>query len=420
MSVKKMLFILSSTIILTSRFWGVNTNYIIRYSLMAIWDLYIVLSYFAFRRPNERRRVIKTNFKLMITPYIVFCVYTIFLWMIKSNANFGNFTRLCSTLLYLVLSYGYACTAIYLFREKGIDHLFWAGVLSYSCGSILYLLVNYGVSGVNAYMSSLIHGVDSVANYAMEVHDLTFSMGLFFLYYFFFEEKSKKNHKTKIVVSIILILLGLKRIEVLALFVTICLYFVLIKWGKGIKARAFICGTGSVLVSLGYVFIIKSGILSVLTMKYGIEDSGRLSYYLYANQFYEFSPSYMGTGWTWFNKYVYQLYLSKFRIDGHRIAASIHSDILVMFIEIGFILFVFWVLYMFMARPVVLSKKFGVLTGECALLLTLYMFVLYLTDNTMGYPDTQMLFILVPMTVALKNKETNSTITKYFNANSGL
>ena len=419
MNVKKMLFILSSTIILTSRFWGVNINYIIRYSLMAIWDLYIALSYFAFRQPNKCRRVIKTNFNKIITSFIVFFLYTILLWMIKSNANSANLTRLCSTFLYLILFYGYACTAIYLFREKGIDYLFCAGVLSYSCGSILYLLVNYGVLGIIAYISSLIHGVASVANYAMEVHDLTFSMGFFFLYYFFFEEKSEKKHKTKISVSIILILLGLKRIEILALVVAICLYFVLIKWGKGIKARAFICAMVSVLVLLGYVFIIKSGILSVLTIKYGIEDSGRLSYYLYANQFYEFSPSYMGTGWTWFNKYVYQLYLSKFRIDGHRIAASIHSDILVMFIEIGFILFVFWVVYMFMARPILLSKKFGVLTGECALLLTLYMFVLYLTDNTMGYPDTQMLFILVPMTVALKNKETNSTMTKYFNANSG-
>lgn len=418
MSVKKLFFIVSSAIILTTRFWGVNTSYILRYSLMAMWNLYFVLSYFSYRRTSSTKKVIKYNFWWMIIPFASFFLYTLFLWGIKSNVTFANFTRLCSTFLYLILSYGYACTAIYLFREKGIDYVFWSGVFSYFCGSVLYLLVTYGFSGISAYIRSLILGENSIANYAMEVHDLTFAMGIFLLYYVFFEEKTVRHHRLKVFLSTILVLFGLKRIEILALFATVLSYYLLIRWGKRMHARTLICAIGAVIVSLVYVYIIDSGILSAIVLAYGIEDSGRLSYYMYASNFYEFSIAYFGTGWTWFTRYFQQLYLSGYRIDGYRIAASIHSDILAMFIEVGFVFFVIWILYMFIIRPRKIARRFGIVAGECVLLLTIYMFILYLTDNTLTYADTQMLFILVPMTVSLKNKDTNLAITKYFNLNS--
>ena len=410
-SVKEYFFIVSSVIILTTRFWGENVNYILRYSLMAVWDLYFALSYFSHRNKSAKNRVITSNFWLMVIPYICIFAYTIIIWAIQSSATFLNFSRLCSTFLYLILAYGYACTAIYLFREKGIDYLFWAGVCSYFCGSVLYLLVRYGFMGMRAYITTLIFGESSIANYAMEVHDLTFAMGIFLLYYMFFEDKSARHHKAKIVLSIILILLGLKRIEMLALCIAVLLYFVLIKWGKGIKVCTIVCGVAAVVISLVYIYVIDSGMLSALLLKYGIQDNGRLSYYLYANKFYEYSIDFVGLGWTWFSRYFQQLYLSGYRIDGYRIAASIHSDILVMFIEIGFVLFVVWVFYMFITRTNVVTRKFGAVAGECVLLLTLYMFILYLTDNTITYTDTQTMFILAPMTAALKSIDSNSEMT---------
>lgn len=408
MSLKKLLFIISSAIIFTSRFWGKNTSYNIRYALMLIWSLYFVMSYFSFHEMNEKKKIIRSNFFLVVAPFFAFFAYTLFLWLGESGVSFANYTRLCSTFLHLILAYGYACTAIYLFREKGINHLFWAGVCSYVFGSVLYLIFSFGLSGLNSYVRTLILGEESIANYAMEVHDLTFAMGIFFLYYLFFENKFERHHKTKIVVSVILILLGLKRIEILALCIATIVYILLLKRGKRINIRASICAVCAVAICLIYVYAIKSGIITAIMMKYGIDDSGRLSYYIFSKSFYEFSGSYFGKGWTWFSRYFEQLYISGYRIDDYRIAASIHSDILVMFIEIGFVLFVLWVLYMFTARPIILAKQSGTLTGECVLLLTLYMFILYLTDNTLNYPDTQMLFLLAPMTVALKDKCNNN------------
>ncbi|HFM6365798.1 TPA: hypothetical protein ACG838_002917, partial [Enterococcus faecium] len=59
-----------------------------------------------------------------------------------------------------------------------------------------------------------------------------------------------------------------------------------------------------------------------------------------------------------------------------------------------------WMFWLFFVKPIRLTKKFGLKTGECVLLLTIYMFILYLTDNTLTYPDTQMIFLLVPMIVS--------------------
>lgn len=63
---------------------------------------------------------------------------------------------------------------------KSIDVLFYAGVTSYTLGSIIPLIFNYGVREIGLYLISAITGANTAASYMMEVHDLTFAMGLFF------------------------------------------------------------------------------------------------------------------------------------------------------------------------------------------------------------------------------------------------
>ncbi|MDV4899300.1 hypothetical protein NNG62_10720 [Enterococcus faecium] len=360
-----------------------------------------MLSYFSYREKTYKKYVIKNNFWLTIMPFVIFSIYTLIIWGIGSNAEFENFIKLCSTLLYLILAYGYACTAFYLFKAEGIDFIFWSGVISYMSGSVFYLIVSYGLNGLISYIKSLITGETNTANFAMEVHDLTFAMGVFFLYYVFFENKNTKKHKIKIIVSLILIFMGLKRIELLALSGAILVYYVLLKWGKKIQIRALVCTICATVISLVFIYIIDTGILALLMSNLGITDDGaRLSFYLYSSKFYELGLGYVGTGWTWFSKYFFNLYLSHFRLNGGRIAASLHSDILTIYIEVGCIVFIIWMFWLFFVKPIRLTKKFGLKTGECVLLLTIYMFILYLTDNTLTYPDTQMIFLLVPMIVS--------------------
>lgn len=398
-------YFLSSVIVLTTRFWGINTNSNVRYVIMGLWVLYLSLNYLKRVSHQFEKKLINNSFGTMVFPYIFISVYTVMMWLFNSDVVFGNYTRLCSTLLYLVLSWAYACAGIYFFGKKGIDYLFWAGGCSYTLGSISCLLFTQGGTGLSQYIKGLLIGVDTSANYIMEVHDLTFAMGIFFIYYCFFEEKSEHWHKQKVVLSILFIVLGLKRIEILALVVAITFYVLLLKWGKKIKFRAYFCALVFTVISLLFVYIIKTNLISELVSMFGISGAdGRIGYYLYANRYYSFDVSYLGKGWTWFSRYYQELYNSGFRIDGHGIAASLHSDILTMFIEIGFPLFILWVFYMFVHRAIKLTKYYGIQVGECVLLTTVFMFILYLTDNTLTYVDTQMLFCMAPMAVACTSR----------------
>ena len=90
---------------------------------------------------------------------------------------------------------------------------------------------------------------------------------------------------------------------------------------------------------------------------------------------------------------------SGFAINGHGVAASIHSNTLLLYIENGFVVFVLWIIYCFGIKTKILSKKCGILSAESYLLLTVYVFILYLTDNTFKYFDTQMMYFLIPLAI---------------------
>lgn len=268
---------------------------------------------------------------------------------------------------------------------------------SYTLGSIIPLIFNYGVREIGLYLISAITGANTAASYMMEVHDLTFAMGLFFLYYMFVENRKERSHIKKILLSFILIVLGLKRIEILALAVAIVSYWVVLRKGKTMKGRSIFFFLVFSILTVGYVYIIWSGALEILATRFEIDFMGRLGYYSYARKFYKFSPFFLGNGYTYFSRYWGNLYSSGLRIDGYGVAASIHSDILVMFIEIGFIGMLIWIYYCFKYKTVKLNSRNGTAVGEYYLLATIYMFILYLTDNTSTYFITQMIYYLIPL-----------------------
>lgn len=393
-------YFVSGVIVFTNRFNGSDVNYSIKYIIAGIWALYyaaIVISTQRNGRRSEKFKRIQDHYWLMIAPFLAFGIYTVFVWMFNEDVSIGNYTRLASTILYLAIAWGFASCGYYLFGRKSIDILFYAGVTSYVCGSIIPLIFNYGIQEIWKYLAGIATGTNTTASYMMEVHDLTFAMGLFFLYYILSIDENKQVHKGKAILSLILIVLGLKRIELLALVIAILSYWVVLRRGRNIKRRSsFFFITFSIL-SFGYVYMIYGGVLEALANRFGINFMGRLGYYAYARDYYSFSPLFFGKGYTYFSRYWGELYSSGFRIDGYGIAASIHSDILVTYIEIGFIGMLGWIYYCFKYKTTRLNKTNGAAVGEYYLLATIFMFILYLTDNTSTYFITQMIYYLIPL-----------------------
>ncbi len=411
-------FFVSGIIIFTGRFNGININQYIKYIIAGVWALYYFVA--AFMNQNHKsnksdiRRQVRGHFWLMISPFLFIGIYTLCIWGVNGAASFGNFTRLCSTILYLIIAWGFAGCGYYLYGKKTIDILFWAGVASYFLGSIIPLIAGYGFNEIGRYLVSTVTGINTAVSYMMEVHDLTFAMGLFFLYYVFIENKRTRKHKAKILLSLTLIVLGLKRIEILAIGIAIGSYLIALRKGKTMKGRGTFFFVIFTILSFGYVYIIWSGALAAIAAQLKINFMGRLGYYAYAKKFYTFSPFFFGHGYTFFSRYWANLHASGFRIDGYGIAASIHSDILVMYIELGFIAMMLWIYYCFRYKTVKLNKLYGNIVSKFYLLSTIFMFIIYFTDNTSTYFITQMIYFMIPLSMG-KSSAMNISLEKKLN-----
>lgn len=395
---KKLLFIISASIAMTLRFWGINMNIYVKYIISGIWCFFLII--ILVKNNSFRARNIRRQYFLMVLPIIIMSIYALIVWSLTSSNIIESVPRLSSTVLYMCLAWGFAGIGYYYFGKKSIDYLFYAGCISYFFGSVLCLVLQHGINGIVLYTQNLVTGVDSPFAFVMEVHDLTFAMGLFFLYYLFFEDKNTKHHYKKIVCSALLIFLGLKRIEILALIIAIILYYSLVRWGKKITFRAIVLTIVFVVVNLGFVYVISSGLLEELVALYDINTKGRLDYYGFAKQYFEMSPKFPGLGFTYFSKIFSDLFYSGFRINGHGVAPSIHSDTLILYIENGFFMFILWIVYSFYIKTKKLYKKCGLVSAESYLLLTAFIFILYLTDNCFKYFDTQMVYFIIPLALA--------------------
>lgn len=395
-SFNKLVYFISALIVVTNQFGQIIVNQYFRFAIAAFWTFYLLV--IMLRGSNSTRvKNIYFHLRKALIPFAVFAVYSIMAWIIKGNGEIGNYTRLASTILYLALSYGFAGAGVLLFGANSINTLFYAGCLSYLLGSIIPVCLRFGFTDIVEFLLSTLNGVNTNVTSYMEVHDLTFAFGLFLIYFLFIEPSEERKHTRKIVIGIILIFLGLKRIELLALAATFIAYVLILKKAKTMRQRSSFFAVAFLVASLLFVWIIYDGTLLRLATLYGIDFKHRLGYYEYAKEYYNFSPFFTGQGYTYFSKMWQGLYFSRFRIEGYAIAASLHSDILVMFIEVGFWGMIFWIFYYFKYLTMKFHRRYGILVSECYLLLTIYMFLVYFTDNTTTYTITQLVYFLIPL-----------------------
>lgn len=402
----KLLFFISVIIVSTSRAFGVDINMYIEVAITLIWTAYFII--------NIGLKVDNTGFYsttvrhiiYMLLPYIAMALYTLVIWVISDEIiTLSNATRLVSTVLYLSLDIFFVAAGALIFKKNIVNVMFWGGVISYFIGSVLGALLFCGIDDILLYLYSIVgFDVTSSVGYYMEVHDLTFAFGVYFLYYLCYG-KSEQYRKSKILISIIFILLGFKRIEVLAIIISLICFVTIFKLIKSCKILSIIVFLTAIICTLVFIAIVKNGFLVELIEYFGVDTAGRISYYTYASNYYDFSISYFGVGYSWFTRLWQQLYLSGFRLAGHGVAASIHSNILEIYIEIGMIGLIIWLFYNLFYRTKKLDRYYGGYVAKAYMVLSIYMVILYLTDNTLHYGTTQIAYFIIPLVLSLKYKE---------------
>ena len=394
---RELIFIIFSIICGISKFYPYNVESYFTYTIAVIWILYS----YSIRGNKENVITAKFHQKLFSNPIICMSIYTFCLWFIKkpngSGATLGYYTRLLSNSLFLIITSLFICRAYVIFGRKSLELLWISMILSYSILGIFRAVVHCGVLTIFRSVF-LFQDIIEVNNY-LEVHDLTFALGFFLLFYVVFGKTCGIRYlKFKIVISVLFIFLGYKRIELVSIFFVILFYYIIEKYMKKTSNKYLIFGIIGILVCFLFLWFIYNDSLIQIALKYNINFNYRLDTWSYWTGKTKFNIGYTGLGVGYVDKETYLLHgINGMINNGHVLLSGMHSDLLKKYIEIGFMPFLIWLYYILIAKTRKLYNVEGFYTAEVYFLLIIYVVILYLTDNVYSYFLCNCSFVLIPM-----------------------
>lgn len=371
----------------TTRFWGMNLPWYINVFIRIITIIFII--FVNKLKIKVSKKALKIA-KMTIIPIILIVVYTCLIWFFYGKIPEIKVIRnLFTSNIYLIIDVIYGILLYSMYKEKCVDMFVHFGFISYIIGSIIPMICKFPSESLLYLLTSYSNNYDLL--YFTEVNDLTFGIGFCLLYYMFIDER--KDNKINLLKSILLIFWGLKRIEIAAII--LCYLFYKVVVSKIDFKNSLILATCIILaVSYVYVLFIHNNSLIDLASEYNINFMGRLPTYTYvANNYSDFSPTFWGIGYGYIDEILTDLENAKFKINNIPII-SLHSDILRIYIGIGFFAFGLWIIYQCYIKTTLIKKYAGIICAKAYLIFTIYVYVLYLTDNTYSYPITFVLYFV--------------------------
>ena len=375
----KLLYIISMTIAFISDSGNLSIlSDKFRYSVMLIWILIAATQFLlghmgdngrvliAEKNRKEKNYFLAELFKLNNIVRIIIYVYTVFLVCSGLTEE-----RFLSTNMQTFINGVSAIAGVYLFGEKTFK---------------------YGmVSLIAAYMVSLYIGV-SLGKPLMalfELHDIAFATGFIILYFVCAKGSCKSGGLKYLWSSLLMFSLAFKRIGIVAMAIALAAWIILkrISPSKNRKVVRFVGVVAFFLCELYVYFILSEKLWDFLAV-YNLNMMGRDYYYAVFAQMADFTPSFIGWGRNAVSIILIQDY-PWFEVG------NVHSDLLRMYLECGFLLYAVWLWNYLILLPKRLGDIFGEKMRLFAFICTSYIFVIYMTDNVELYITTQYFYILV-------------------------
>ena len=387
MSTKDYLFedifyiVMLSLVFLSNTIGGIPQNFCF---LIISFEIFLALLTFSlnrFRMKEEaKRKVLPVFFKYNVVIKIIIHLYTIGLVVLGITEK-----RFLSSNIRTYLNAVSAIAIVYLLGEKAWRKSIIALILTWIL-SVFWVILKYGRDFVQH----------------VEFHDLAFATGYFFLYYIIFKKQWRYSDLKYVLFAIAIIFVTGKRIGMAGLLVAVACHFILTSFSSERKKQKVITFIGWAMLIGCYlfVFLVINGFLfravSRLVKNTGLFLMGRNYYWDVMAKMCEFKPLFWGYGRNasatlFTNEYAYM----------H--VGNMHSDILKMYMECGFILFGVWLynyLRLFVKK---VYMHFGFWPMYVFFIMTIYTFFVYLTDNTETYPITQYFYMLVPTIYCLQS-----------------
>ncbi len=328
-------------------------------------------------------------------------VWSIFLWII--NLETVDFIlRGATKFMYQFLVLLIMFAGGYLFGERAIYTTFYGLALA----NTAMLLINMGTYGpvesVNSVITMVTGGEQAGFARAMEIHDITFAFGFFVIYFLFFAQHNKERI-FDILIALFYFVLGWKRIAMFSLPAAVLMALMLGRMKS--KHRIPLMKTiawGFVIFSFVYVTATRMGWFELITNHFGIDTMGRNEVYSYIEKYYKISIGFIGYGFEYTTVILQQV--AQANPDAHIGVVALHNNILTVYIELGFIGFWAWLLYTWIFQLNWMLTHWGEKVAMLFFLCELYIFITYMTDNTLYYYYSSLVLRLLPMGYAFHKK----------------
>lgn len=328
-------------------------------------------------------------------------VWSIFLWII--NLETVDFIlRGATKFMYQFLVLLIMFAGGYLFGERAIYTTFYGLALA----NTVMLLINMGTYGpvesVNSVITMVTGGEQAGFARAMEIHDITFAFGFFVIYFLFFAQHNKERI-FDILIALFYFVLGWKRIAMVSLPAAVLMALLLGRMRT--KYRVPLMKTiawGFVIFSFVYVTATRMGWFELITNHFGIDTMGRNEVYSYIEKYYKISIGFIGYGFEYTTVILQQV--AQANPDAHIGVVALHNNILTVYIELGFIGFWAWLLYTWIFQLNWMLTHWGEKVAMLFFLCELYIFITYMTDNTLYYYYSSLVLRLLPMGYAFHKK----------------
>ncbi len=394
---KEMVFLIFAIICGISKLEPYRVSEYFSNTIALIW---ILLSFNTGRHLGNSNNAI-FHIKLAILPLVFMIVYTLFNWAffppIGAANTLGYYTRMLSTNFFLVVSFIFICRAYIVFGKRTLELVWMSMILSYSFIHIPNAIIHCGL--VNVIKNMIISNDANGVNQYLEIHDLIFALGFFFIFFIVCGREFNVRHLLgKEIITIAYIWIGYKRIELVAIVLVISFYFLFDKYVPKRKRQYVIIGVVCIIVSVAFIVMIYSGTLSAMALRFGINFNYRIDTWSYWASRSSLSLTYRGLGMNYVDKETNYLTIRQgFLISGYIVLEGMHSDLFKKYVELGFIPFVAWLYYIITYKTRKMYFKQGFYVAEIYLLCTLFVIVLYLTDNVFNYFLCNISYLLIPM-----------------------
>lgn len=358
---------------------GITLRHLFALAVIASAFIYFIV------RPDAAAAAVSVKSALVFAvPLLVVIASSLLVWVIDKSEISTIARGLSGCLVYTNwLSCALAAASVlYVFGENGI----WFN-LAALLGSNLVMIFNIMHSdGIGKFIREFFALLTSFAAdtgetiVKAEIHELAFCLGAYIIYMLC---KPRKKTWFWVLFSLALFcfLAAFKRIAIIAMLVVAALRALMIlprkisekALRKSVNAVMLIC----VFLLIAYIAVIKADVFSLLE-RAGVDTSGRAYVYSHVNEYYKFSPLFVGNG---IGFLTYQL--NEVVSLG---VSAVHNDFLQFFIDLGFFGYILWLLSMTVLRTKYFGRDGDSGTALITMLLTVYLLIVSATDNTINYP----------------------------------